>query len=81
MYNRKVMIGQGGRVVIPANLRERLNMRVGDELNIRVEDNELRLSSLRSSIAKAQAVVQRCVKHKNLVEKLQEMRREEVADE
>lgn len=77
----KVRIGKGGRVVIPARFRKQLQLKVGDELNIRTEDNVLSLSSSKHSLAKAQNLVRHYVKCKNLVEKLNAMRREEVRHE
>ena len=39
-------INQNGRVVIPASFREALGINIGDEVVLRIEDNELRISTL-----------------------------------
>lgn len=36
-------IGEGGRLIIPAVYRKALNLHVGDELIIRLEEGEIRL--------------------------------------
>jgi AbrB family looped-hinge helix DNA binding protein len=57
----RAKIGQGGRIVIPADLRKALGVGVGDELLLRVEDGELRAATRRAALKKAQAVVRRFV--------------------
>lgn len=47
-------LSEKGRVVIPAAIRNALEMGVGDALDLRVEDGELRISTLRSRIRRAQ---------------------------
>ncbi len=42
-------IGEKGRIVIPAEIREALGIRVGDKIIFRVEDDELRISTLRKT--------------------------------
>jgi AbrB family looped-hinge helix DNA binding protein len=43
----RMRINENGRVVIPAEFRKRLGIRPGDQLELRVEDQELRISTLR----------------------------------
>lgn len=45
-----VKVSQGGRVVIPADLREKLNINQGDELILEERDGELVLASKRQRI-------------------------------
>lgn len=40
-----VKVSQGGRVVIPAELREQLNVKQGDELLMEIKDGSLMLTS------------------------------------
>ncbi len=44
-------VSQGGRVVIPAELREQLNLKQGDELVIEVKNGALILTSKQQRIA------------------------------
>ena len=43
-----------GRVVIPAEIRKALGMEAGGTLDMRVEDGELRISTLRARIRRVQ---------------------------
>lgn len=49
-----VQVGEKGRVVIPAAIREALGIKVGDSIQMRVEDDELRISTRRARIRRAQ---------------------------
>jgi AbrB family looped-hinge helix DNA binding protein len=46
MSSGHVKIAPGGRVVIPAQFRKTLGVRVGDSVVIELKDGELRLRSL-----------------------------------
>jgi AbrB family looped-hinge helix DNA binding protein len=50
----RVQVGEKGRIVIPAEIREAMGIRVGDSLELRFEDYELRLSTRRARIRRAQ---------------------------
>jgi AbrB family looped-hinge helix DNA binding protein len=52
-------IGPGGRLVIPAAQRRELGLNAGDEVLIRVEDNELGISSLNKRIERVQVLVRK----------------------
>ncbi|HET7569914.1 MAG TPA: AbrB/MazE/SpoVT family DNA-binding domain-containing protein [Gammaproteobacteria bacterium] len=54
-------ITTGGRVVVPAALRKRLGLNIGDEVILEVTDDELRLRSMSSAIRHAQETVRRYV--------------------
>jgi AbrB family looped-hinge helix DNA binding protein len=60
-------IGEKGRIVIPAAIREALGIDVGDRVALRVEDGELRISTLRTRIKRAQARARLYVKPGTLV--------------
>jgi AbrB family looped-hinge helix DNA binding protein len=50
----RVQVGEKGRIVIPAEIREAMGIRVGDFLEMRLEDYELRVSTRRAQIRRAQ---------------------------
>jgi len=64
-------------VVIPASFRKRLGIRPGDEVILRIEDDELRISTLKRNIERAQKLVRKYIKRKGaLVDELIAERRE-----
>jgi AbrB family looped-hinge helix DNA binding protein len=74
----KTIIGEGGRVVIPASYRKALGLKPGDEVLLVLEDGEIRLVSPRQAVAKAQTLVRRYVnRERSLSEELIQERREE----
>lgn len=56
-------------MVIPAPQRRQLGLEAGDEVILTIEDNELRVSSLRHRVERVQALVR---KHNPRGEKLSE---------
>jgi AbrB family looped-hinge helix DNA binding protein len=50
----RVQVGEKGRVVIPMAMRKALGIDVGDTIDLRIEDHELRISTRRARIKKAQ---------------------------
>jgi AbrB family looped-hinge helix DNA binding protein len=58
----RTRVGEKGRLVIPAPIREALDIKVGDEVELRIEDNELRLSTLKSRVARAQQRLRRFIR-------------------
>jgi len=70
-------INENGRVVIPASFRKALGLRPGDPLVLRIENNELRITTLRQRLAKAQQLVRKHVPaSRSLVDELIAERRE-----
>jgi AbrB family looped-hinge helix DNA binding protein len=59
MLRAKAKLNANGRVVIPAPVRKALDLRPGDELIMRVEDGELRLSTRRQALARARRMIRR----------------------
>jgi AbrB family looped-hinge helix DNA binding protein len=77
MNETRVRVNENGRVVIPAAFRKALGIKPGDELVLRLEDDELRIATLRRRIERAQRWVRRYVKPGvSLVDKLIAERRE-----
>ncbi len=73
----KTLVGEKGRLVIPAAIREALGIEVGTPVVLRVEDNELRISTMMSRIRRAQERAQRYIKPGvSLSEELSAERRE-----
>ena len=54
LQETRMRINENGRVVIPASFRKALGMRSGDEVVLRVEDDELRITTLKSRVGRAQ---------------------------
>jgi antitoxin PrlF len=61
MTRTKVRVAAGGRVVIPAEYRKALGLRIGDEVILSLEDEEVRLFTLERAIRRAQELVRRYV--------------------
>ena len=55
-------VNENGRVVIPASFRKRMGIRAGDHLLLRIEDDELRITTLKRNIERAQRLVRKHVK-------------------
>ncbi|MGA2888680.1 MAG: AbrB/MazE/SpoVT family DNA-binding domain-containing protein [Terracidiphilus sp.] len=73
----RTRLGEKGRLVIPVAMREALGMDVGAVLDLRVVDGELRASTLRSRIRRAQERVRQLVPPGvSLAEELSAERRE-----
>ena len=72
----------GGRLVIPAELRRELALQPGDSVVLEVTDGELRVRSLRCTVEQARAVVRHYLPTGiSLSEELIRDRREEAARE
>jgi AbrB family looped-hinge helix DNA binding protein len=75
-------LGEGGRIVIPAEYRKALGVRAGDELILSLEEGAVRILTPREAIRRAQAAVRshvppgRSLADELIVERRQESRRE-----
>ncbi|MFY9672930.1 MAG: AbrB/MazE/SpoVT family DNA-binding domain-containing protein [Terriglobales bacterium] len=56
-----VPVNENGRIVIPASYRRALGIKAGDKLILRMEDDELRITTTKSRIARAQRIVRKYV--------------------
>ena len=74
----KTQITKGGRLIVPARLRKELQIEVGDEVILRLENGSIRLIPLRQAVELAQKMVRQYVpKNTSLVEELIQARRSE----
>ena len=75
-------VNENGRVVIPAAFRRALGINAGDEVVLRMEDDELRITTLKRRLERAQRLVRKHVKPgTSLVDELIAERREEAKNE
>lgn len=82
MSGIKTTMGEGGRVVIPAEFRKSMGIKPGDEIIVSLEDGEVRISTLAQVIKRAQELVRMYVPDDvSLVDELIEERRREAARE
>jgi AbrB family looped-hinge helix DNA binding protein len=75
-------VNENGRVVIPAAFRKALGINIGDEVVLRMEDDELRITTLKRRVQRAQRLVREHVKRgTSLVDELLAERREAARNE
>jgi AbrB family looped-hinge helix DNA binding protein len=78
----RVTVGEKGRIVIPAEIREAMGINIGDTIELRLDDYELRVSTRRVRIRRAQERARRYIpKGVLLSEELMAERREEARKE
>ena len=82
MEQTRMRVGQNGRMVIPAAFRKAMGIEVGDEILLHVEDDELRITTQRRRIRRAQRRARHYLKPgTSLVEELLSERREAARNE
>ncbi len=73
----RLRLDKGGRVVIPASFRKALGINIRDEILMRIEGDELRITTLKRRLQRAQSLVRKHVKPgTSLVDELIAERRE-----
>lgn len=78
----KTRLGKGGRVVIPAEYRKKLGIEPGDEIIVSFKDGEIKISTIKEAVRRAQEIVRRFVPEGvSLVDELIQERRREAARE
>jgi AbrB family looped-hinge helix DNA binding protein len=58
----RIRVNENGRVVIPAAYRKALGIKAGDEVILRMEDDELRITTMKRRIDRARRRVRQYVK-------------------
>ena len=82
MTEARLRVNENGRVVIPAVFRKALGIKAGDEVIARLEEDELRITTVRSRIARAQRLVRQYIKPgRSLADELIAERRREARNE
>jgi AbrB family looped-hinge helix DNA binding protein len=75
-------VNENGRVVIPASFRKALGINIGDEVVLRMEDDELRITTVKRRVERAQRLVRKHVKRgTSLVDELIAERRKAARNE
>lgn len=77
MKEFRAKIGPGGRIVIPSWCRKSMHLKIGDDLVIHLDDDEMRLFTLKHSIKKAQQLVKQYTTGKKLTRALKKSRKED----
>ena len=75
-------IAQGGRILIPAEMRRQLDMEIGENVNLEVENGSLKVTSSRAALSRLQRRLKKFVPEGvSLVDELIVERRRDAANE
>ncbi|EAZ90584.1 AbrB/MazE/SpoVT family DNA-binding domain-containing protein [Crocosphaera chwakensis] len=74
-------ITDGGRIVIPAEYRRALALNTGDDVILTLEEGTIRILPRTEALRRAQKIVTRYTKNKELSSELIEERRQEAKNE
>ncbi len=78
----RTKITEGGRIIIPAKLRQALGIEIGENVTLSVKDNSLQITTQKEALRRIQALVRKHVPEGvSLVDELIRERREEAANE
>jgi len=58
----RTRVNENGRVVIPASYRKALGIKAGDEVILRMEEDELRITTMKRRIERARRRIRQYVK-------------------
>jgi AbrB family looped-hinge helix DNA binding protein len=58
----RMRVNENGRVVIPASYRKALGIKAGDEVILRMEDDELRITTMKRRLERARRRIRQYVK-------------------
>lgn len=80
--NVRTRLAQGGRIVIPKDIRERLGIEIGDQLNLEVKGDSLTVTSSQAALRRLQKRLKKGIPSGvSLADELIAERREEAGDE
>ncbi len=79
----KTKVTEGGRIVIPANVRRALDMRVGEDVTLEIDRDELRIRTSHAALRRLQKMVrERVPAERSIVDEfLRERRKEATLDD
>jgi AbrB family looped-hinge helix DNA binding protein len=82
MLEARATLTEGGRIVIPAQIRKALNIHIGDEVLLKLESGELHIVTLQNVVKDAQKLVRQYnEKNLSLKKTLFSMRKEDTKDD
>ena len=74
----KTKVAEGGRIVIPAKIRDALDIKIGENVNLEVENDELRVTTSRQALRRLQKLVRQHVSpDRSIVDEFLREKREE----
>ncbi len=77
MEEARLVVNENGRVVIPAQFRKALGIGAGDEIVLRLQENELRITTAKHRLERARRLVRKYVNPgRSLADELIKDRRE-----
>jgi AbrB family looped-hinge helix DNA binding protein len=78
MIEFRTQVKEGGRIVIPAPIRKKLHLEIGEEVILKLEHNELHVITLKNAVFKAQQLIKKYNPSQiKLTEELFKLRKEE----
>lgn len=78
----KAKVTNGGRIVLPAKMREELDIKIGENVNLSIEDNEIRILTSKEALRRLQRLVRRHVSpDRSIVDEFLAERREEARND
>jgi AbrB family looped-hinge helix DNA binding protein len=80
MKEKKSYIDSNGRLAIPAKIRQKLKLKLGDEVSIKCTDSELIISTFSSNIERARNILKK-YKDIDFQNELRTMRKEDAEKE
>ena len=82
MDSVRTKVGQGGRIVLPAEFRKAMGIKPGDEVILAMKDGEVRVFTRQAAIKRAQGMLRRYIPEgRSLSDELIQERRAEAAGE